>query len=132
MAEFDPALEAAVAVQLVNDILRALCERDGLSVESEVEPGKTARNYELADRLGIDLVQPRRFATGGIIRSNSPGDDSIPAFLSEGCAPVPGELGRWLNQPVPFTSRPSWYVRAWYRADDAARRLRAFFCRVLS
>src|SRR5437762_9313930 len=43
-------------LQLVNDILRALCARDGLPVESAVDPGKPARNYELADRLGIGHV----------------------------------------------------------------------------
>ena len=35
------------------DILEALCRRNGLSLESAVEPGEPARNYELALRLGI-------------------------------------------------------------------------------
>jgi hypothetical protein len=41
---------------LVRDILEALCRRDGLSLESAVEPGEPARNYELAARLGIGHV----------------------------------------------------------------------------
>jgi hypothetical protein len=41
---------------LVRDILEALCERDGLSLQSDVDPGQPARNYELADRLGIGRV----------------------------------------------------------------------------
>lgn len=41
---------------LVRDILVALCERDGLALDSAVEPGGSARNYELALRLGIGQV----------------------------------------------------------------------------
>jgi hypothetical protein len=41
---------------LVRDILESLCNRAGLSLESAVEPGLPARNYELADRLGIGAV----------------------------------------------------------------------------
>lgn len=48
------ALEAANG--LIRDILEALCRRDGLSLESAVVPGEPARNYELADRLGIGHV----------------------------------------------------------------------------
>jgi len=42
--------------RLVRDILESLCRRDGLSLESTVVPGEPARNYELADRLGIGHV----------------------------------------------------------------------------
>jgi hypothetical protein len=54
-------LEKALAGQqaadgLIRDILEALCLRDGLSLESTVEPGEPARNYELALRLGIGRV----------------------------------------------------------------------------
>jgi len=38
---------------LLRKVLEALCHRDGLSLESDIEPGHPARNYELADRLGI-------------------------------------------------------------------------------
>lgn len=38
---------------ITRSILEAVCRRDGISLESGVEPGKPARNYELADRLGI-------------------------------------------------------------------------------
>ena len=47
---------AEAAVSLVRDVLEALCRRDGLSLESAVEPGEPARNYELGDRLGIGHV----------------------------------------------------------------------------
>jgi hypothetical protein len=40
----------------VRDVLEALCRRDGLPLESAVTPGEPARNYELADRLGIGGV----------------------------------------------------------------------------
>lgn len=51
VSEGSPAAES-----LIRDILEALCQRDGLSLESTVEPGEPARNYELADRLGIGRV----------------------------------------------------------------------------
>ncbi len=44
------------ADRLVRDILESLCRRDGLSLESTAVPGEAARNYELADRLGIGHV----------------------------------------------------------------------------
>ena len=44
------------ADSLIRDILESLCRRDGLSLESTVVPGEPARNYELADRLGIGHV----------------------------------------------------------------------------
>lgn len=55
--ELEKAQATAEAAQsLVRDILEALCRRDGLSLESAVEPGEPARNYELGDRLGIGRV----------------------------------------------------------------------------
>ena len=45
-----------VEMDLVRAILEALCRRDGLSLESEADPGNPARNYELALRLGIGEV----------------------------------------------------------------------------
>lgn len=42
--------------ELVGEILEAVCRRDGLGLFSEVEPGQPARNYELAQRLGIGEV----------------------------------------------------------------------------
>ncbi len=44
------------AEELVAAILMAVCTRDGLSLDSEVDPGTPARNYELMDRLGIGHV----------------------------------------------------------------------------
>jgi hypothetical protein len=50
-------MEAAEAAQsLLRDVLESLCRRDGLPLDSIVEPGKPARNYELAERLGIGHV----------------------------------------------------------------------------
>lgn len=47
---------AQAADGLIRDILEAVCRRDGLSLESAAAPGEAARNYELADRLGIGHV----------------------------------------------------------------------------
>lgn len=41
---------------LIRDILEALCRQRGLSLDSAAAPGEPARNYELADRLGIGHV----------------------------------------------------------------------------
>lgn len=49
-------LRVKVDGDLLRDTLEALCDRDGLSVESSVVPGEPARNYELAMRLGIGQV----------------------------------------------------------------------------
>lgn len=49
-------VRAEVEADLVRQILVALCERDGLPLTSDVEPGEPARNYELALRLGIGQV----------------------------------------------------------------------------
>lgn len=38
---------------ILRSVLEALCRRDGLSTESGIVPGEPARNFELADRLGI-------------------------------------------------------------------------------
>jgi hypothetical protein len=48
--------EEQATAALLRDILESLCRRDGLGVESAVEPGEPARNYELAARLGIGHV----------------------------------------------------------------------------
>lgn len=45
-----------VSEELVRAILEAVCVRDRISLESTAEPGEPARNYELADRLGIGRV----------------------------------------------------------------------------
>lgn len=42
--------------KIVRDILEALCVRDGVSLESSADPGRPARNYELALRLKIGPV----------------------------------------------------------------------------
>jgi hypothetical protein len=58
----DARAEAAAQAStgLVRSILEALCERDGLPLDSAADPGTPARNYELADRLRIGRV----FGTG--------------------------------------------------------------------
>jgi hypothetical protein len=38
---------------ILRNVLEAICRRDGISLESDADPGHPARNYELADRLGI-------------------------------------------------------------------------------
>lgn len=55
-------VSAAVRDSLIREILEAICERDGVSLDSAAEPGTPARNYELAMRLGIGHVFgiPRR------------------------------------------------------------------------
>jgi hypothetical protein len=45
-----------VLVEMIHDILVALCERDGLSIMSEIVPDAPAPNFELAARLGIGHV----------------------------------------------------------------------------
>lgn len=55
------AAEAEAASALVREILEAVCERDGIPLDSDVDPGKPARNYELALRLRIGHV----FGLGG-------------------------------------------------------------------
>ena len=52
---YDQAAAPACA-ELVRDTLEALCRRAGLSLDSAAEPGEPARNYELAERLGIGHV----------------------------------------------------------------------------
>lgn len=42
--------------ELVHEVLKAVCRRDGLPVESSLEPGEEARNFELALRLKIGYV----------------------------------------------------------------------------
>ena len=59
-------LEAAD--RAIREVLESLCRRDGLPLESAVVPGEPARNYELADRLGIGHVfglQPQSAAPAG-------------------------------------------------------------------
>jgi hypothetical protein len=48
--------ECPDVADMVHEILEAVCMRDGLSLESTVDPGEPARNYELALRLGIGHV----------------------------------------------------------------------------
>jgi hypothetical protein len=49
-------VEQEVSAELVRAVLEAVCERDGISLESAVVPGEPARNYELALRLKIGHV----------------------------------------------------------------------------
>lgn len=53
---YDGYQEAMMDAGLVRDILVALAERDGVSLDSEADPGTSARNYELALRLRIGHV----------------------------------------------------------------------------
>ena len=48
--------QAEAGDRIIRDVLESLCRRDGLPLESTVTPGEPARNYELADRLGIGSV----------------------------------------------------------------------------
>lgn len=41
------------ATVITRNILEALCRRHGISTESVIVPGEPARNFELAERLGI-------------------------------------------------------------------------------
>lgn len=59
------AVATTAAEELARDILVAVCERDGLSLDSGVEPGTPARNYELAVRLGIGHVFGLEARDGG-------------------------------------------------------------------
>lgn len=52
MREWEEVLRAA---DLTRAVLEAVCQRDGISLASDVEDGP-ARNYELALRLGIGHV----------------------------------------------------------------------------
>lgn len=49
-------IERDANAELVREILVALCERDGLSIKSSINPGQPAANYDLALRLGIGHV----------------------------------------------------------------------------
>ena len=49
-------IAAQAGAELVRAVLEAVCHRYGISLESSVAPGESARNYELADRLGISEV----------------------------------------------------------------------------
>lgn len=60
MSETPDSIQAEVALELLRDVLEALCRQRGLSLDSEAEPGRPARNYELADRLGIGEVVFKR------------------------------------------------------------------------
>lgn len=53
--------------ELIRDILKSLCEEQGLSVKSRWQDGPAA-NYELAQRLGIGRVFgiPNRYSREGI------------------------------------------------------------------
>jgi hypothetical protein len=46
----------AAADGSVRGNLESLCRRDGLSLDSYIDPGEPARNYALAERLGIGHV----------------------------------------------------------------------------
>lgn len=61
VALLDEALRKACAERdaegaIIRDVLESLCRRAGLPLESAAEPGEPARNYELADRLGVGHV----------------------------------------------------------------------------
>lgn len=74
---------ADAADRLIRDTLEALCRRDGLSLESAAAPGEPARNYELADRLGVGSVFGLR---------------ARPAAPAEQAAPDPDGQQRYIDQ----------------------------------
>jgi hypothetical protein len=41
------------ANHILRKVIEAVCCRDGITLESDVDPGHPARNFELAERLGI-------------------------------------------------------------------------------
>lgn len=49
-------IEAETNDDLVREILEAMAHTQGVSLESDVEPGRPAPNYKLALRLGIGQV----------------------------------------------------------------------------
>jgi len=84
------------------DVLEALCDRDGLSLESAAVRGQPAANYELADRLGIGRVfglQP------GEVRTCYCGTT---ATVVPGVFPHPDCDGSvpWEPKPAPAPARP--------------------------
>lgn len=42
--------------RILREVLEAVCRRDGVSLESGFYPGQPARNFELAERLGISAA----------------------------------------------------------------------------
>ena len=51
-----PCPHCDAAAGLVREILEAVCTRDGIPLDSDVDPGTPARNYELGIRLRIGHV----------------------------------------------------------------------------
>src|SRR6185437_282420 len=55
--DYDRSLiELQVNGTLVREILEAMCRKQGISLESPFDPDEAARNYTLAQRLGIGHV----------------------------------------------------------------------------
>lgn len=76
------AVSAQVSADLVREILVAVCERDGLSLDSAAEPGEPARNYELALRLGIGRI----FGLTGGDPADRERQEALAAFLDASVA----------------------------------------------
>lgn len=54
---FQPSANAEdVGTDLLRRVLEAICVKEGISLDSDAEPGTPARNYELAQRLGIGTL----------------------------------------------------------------------------
>lgn len=123
-------LEAAVTAgdTLVREILEALCRRDGLPLESSVNPGEPARNYELAIRLGIGRVfgcEPEVAvadpSSAGTVQ-DSPAPEG-PLRLDSGPVHKPGPrriVGRRLTQDCWGCRQPWPCDGSWQRWAEAA------------
>ena len=73
---------------ILRSVLEALCERDGIPLDSTADPGRPARNYELADRLrighvfGLPSVRCRVSKSGTCLKSVSAAITDHPACVS--------------------------------------------------
>ncbi len=86
--------QLAASDRIVRDILESLCRRDGLSLDSSVEPGGPARNYDLALRLGIGHV----FGLG----EPAPEPQPVPE-LAAAMEPARGRAAPRMRPPVPVS-----------------------------
>lgn len=59
-----PCVRCEAVEQLLRDVLEAVAQQQGVSLESQVNPGEPARNYELMDAIGIGHVLGMTHARG--------------------------------------------------------------------
>lgn len=51
--EYRLAVMALTSDQILRNLLKAMCEKEDISLLSAAEPGEPARNFELVERLGL-------------------------------------------------------------------------------